>query len=93
VQGVGLRVVKKSYFFSSLLLPRGSQVVWEKMGGKSKPAKGLADYQPKPVLDSVVNSVLWADFRVCDSLARRGICLPGLSCFVLAERITSEKAR
>lgn len=86
VKASGLKVLEQSYFFSSLLLPRGAQVALEKLGWKSLSPKGLGDYRAKPVFDSVVKNILWADFRFCELLARQGIRLPGLSCFVLARK-------
>lgn len=85
----GLVVRDQSYFFSTLLLPRSVKVILEKLGvGGGKP-KGLGDYQPKPVFDPFVRSVLWADFRFCKMLARTGLYMPGLSCFVLAQKSDS----
>jgi hypothetical protein len=86
----GLTVRDQSYFFSTLLLPRSVKVILEKLGvGQAKP-KGLGDYQAKPFLDPLVRRVLWVDFRFCKMLSRTGLYVPGLSCFVLAQKTDSK---
>ncbi len=82
----GLEPIRSAYFFSSLLAPRGMQVARERLGLRSKEIKGLGDHRGAAWADALIRQVLWADFRVGESLARAGVYLPGLSCFVLARR-------
>ncbi len=82
----GLRVLGSSYFFFSLLLPRALQCLAERFGYQPKAVKGLGGYRAKPGFDFIVRTVLWWDFRISYFLSRLGIKLPGLSCFVLAEK-------
>ncbi len=86
VRNAGLEIKASSYFFSTLLLPRGLQVVLEKLRIHRKKPKGLGDHRGISSVDSVIRNVLWMDFRVCENLARKGILLPGLSCFVWAAK-------
>lgn len=85
-EDAGLTVTYRSYFFSSLLLPRGLTVVLERLGLLKSSPKGLGDYRPRPFFDSLIRAMLDADFRVCEWLARAGIYLPGLSCLVVARK-------
>lgn len=86
VREAGLEVLESSYFFSSLLLPRAVQVALERLSLSKAEPKGLGDYQGNAGRDAAIRGVLRADFRVCQALARVGIRIPGLSCYVLAGR-------
>lgn len=82
----GLEPIQNAYFFSSLLAPRGLQVARERLGLGPREVKGLGDHRGAAWSDALIRNVLWADFRVGETLARAGVFLPGLSCFVLARK-------
>lgn len=82
----GLEPIQNAYFFSSLLAPRSMQVARERLGLGPREVKGLGDHRGAAWSDALIRNVLWADFRVGETLARAGVYLPGLSCFVLARK-------
>ena len=78
VTQAGLRKVEGGYFFSSLLIIRAVQKLFEKLFGPSK-ENGIGDWKGGKIVSWLYEKILWLDFKF-----GRLFKLPGLSTYVLA---------
>jgi len=74
----GLRKVEGGYFFSSLLILRAVQKLFEKLFGPSK-ENGIGDWKGGKMVSWLYEKILWLDFKLC-----RIFKLQGLSTYILA---------
>lgn len=83
----GLEPQLLCYFFSSLLLPRLTQVATERVLGKtSRRSTQVARWRGGKMLQSLMKMILVWDFSISWALYRRGVSLPGLSNLALCRR-------
>jgi hypothetical protein len=84
----GLDILSSGYFFFSLLPARLFLILFEKLKLR-KAKKSIDNWNGNKFLTRIISSILWADFRVCHSLSRIGIHLPGLSCYCICRKLPS----
>ena len=82
---VGLRRLADGYLFSSLLAPRAASKCAELLRGGGPQQRGIGSWQRGPGVTRAIETALNWDNRLLLSLARKGLKLPGLSAWVLAE--------
>ena len=74
--------IEAGYFFGIPLLVRLLQVVAERLHRSApREAKGVGQWKGYGKLDSLLETVLWLDFRLYRSLDKLDLKLPGLSCY------------
>lgn len=90
-QSAGLEILEQGYFFSLLLLPRLLQVLTENILKKPvKQQKGLAKWKGNSFESSLIKSVLVADFKISHFFKKIGISLPGLSCYCILQKNSTQ---
>lgn len=83
----GFEVLKKGYFFSSLLIPRYLQKLVEKFKSPKKDElSGIGNYKAKPFFDTIMKNAMVIDYKITRPLYYTGIHIPGLSCFALCKK-------
>jgi hypothetical protein len=80
-----LRIVTSGYFFFSLLPVRLLHLLAERISMR-KPEKAIDNWEGSHFVSNIISSILWIDFRICFSLSRINIRLPGLSCFCICQK-------
>lgn len=80
-----LRIVSSGYFFFSLLPVRLLHVFAEKFSIR-KPKKAIDNWEGSYFVSNIISFILWIDFKICFSLSRINIRLPGLSCFCICQK-------
>src|ERR1700730_7428287 len=80
----GYVIIRKGYFFSSLLFLRIIQLFLEKMG-LSSARKGVDNWNASPLPTRFFALLLWLDFRLSFLLNKLKIQLPGLSCYCICQ--------
>lgn len=83
-----LQIVTSGYFFFSLVPARLLQLLAEKIKIR-KPTKAVDNWEGGHFVSKIISFILWIDFRVCFSLSRINIRLPGLSCFCICQKSAS----
>lgn len=81
----GLRSQRQGYLFFCLLLVRGLEVLLQKLGVPGG-SQGLAEWRGGPTLSGFLRRLLVWDHRLAEALRKRGLNLPGLSCYALCSR-------
>lgn len=82
----GLTVLSSGYFFSSLVPPRITQLLTEKLKKKdTADLKNLGNWNHGTFFTSLVKSILIADYAFAKALKKIGIHLPGLSCYAICK--------
>jgi hypothetical protein len=79
------KVVKNGYFFFALLIPRILQKLMQSKS-QSNSEVGIGVYIKKPIIDSILVAVLFADYLVCKMFNLVRIKIPGLSCFAICQK-------
>ncbi|MFW6219194.1 MAG: class I SAM-dependent methyltransferase [Bacteroidota bacterium] len=83
----GFEVLRKGYFFSSLVFPRYLQKISEKARKPMEEAiSGIGNYRAKPFIDPLMKNVMIFDYKLTRLLSSLGIHVPGLSCFAICKR-------
>lgn len=83
-----LQIVTSGYFFFSLIPARIIQLLAEKLSIR-KPTKAVDNWKGGHLASKIISYILWIDFRVCFSLSRINIKLPGLSCVCICQKSAS----
>ncbi|OQP61993.1 hypothetical protein A3860_30375 [Niastella vici] len=83
-----LQIIASGYFFFSLVPARILQLFAEKLRLR-KPKKAVDNWEGGPFISKIISFILWIDFRICFSLNKLNIRLPGLSCYCLCQRSAS----
>jgi len=83
-----LQIIASGYFFFSLVPVRILQLFAEKLRVR-KPQKAVENWEGGPFISKIISFILWIDFRICYSLNKINIRLPGLSCFCLCQKSAS----
>ena len=83
-----LKVVDYGYFFSTLLLPRLFQVIFERLflSRLSKKNTGVGRWKGYGFIDSIVLRLLLMDYYFSRSMRKYGFRFWGLSCFMICKR-------
>jgi hypothetical protein len=79
-----MNVVKVSYFFTLLLLPRLIQKTKESLIS-SKETTGLVEWKGSRFKTNLITKILLLDYFVSKFLLKIGIKLPGLSNFAICK--------
>lgn len=80
-----LKIIASGYFFFSLVPVRILQLIAEKIRVRT-PKKAVDNWEGGPFISKIISFILWIDFRICYSLNKINIRLPGLSCFCLCQK-------
>ena len=80
----GMEPIHVGYFFTSLLLFRGVQVMKEKIFSADE-AKGIGDWQGSKFKTDLMTGILNTDYNIGAALRKMGISLPGLSNFIICK--------
>jgi hypothetical protein len=80
----GLDVKLAGYFFFSALLLRVMQKAGEKLNLKIS-GGNISDWKGSAFFSSILNNILWMDFSIGYFFSKRGIRLPGLSCYIICQ--------
>jgi hypothetical protein len=84
----GLNVVDYGYFFSSLLLPRFFQVIFERIFSikLNKNDTGLSKWKGYDAIDSKIVRLLLLDYYFSKRMRKWGLHIWGLSCFMICQK-------
>lgn len=78
------RVKYSGYFFNSLLLVRVFEVLKEKITrNKNINGNSISTWKRRKWITRLISSLLWVEFKISWYLARMGIKLPGLTCYII----------
>jgi hypothetical protein len=83
-----LQIMASGYFFFSLVPVRIIQLIAEKIKIRN-PTKAVDNWEGGHFVSKVISYILWIDFRICYSLNKINIRLPGLSCFCICQKSAS----
>jgi hypothetical protein len=83
-----LRIITSGYFFFSLLPVRLLHLFAEKIS-RRKPEKAIDNWEGSHFVSNIISFILWIDFKICFSLNRINIRLPGLSCYCICQKSAS----
>jgi len=90
LQDNGFSIMQSGSFFISLLLPRFFQSMFEKICKVSPSNQGVARWQGKRWVDSLLIKALTTDFSWMRLLQKVGISAPGLSIYCIATKRTEK---
>lgn len=80
-----LKIITNGYFFFSLVPVRLIQLFAEKIKIR-KPTKAAENWERGRFTSRIISFILWADFRICYSLNKINIRMPGLSCYCICQK-------
>lgn len=86
LEEAGLKVDRKGYFFSLLLLPRIFQKIKEKISRPKDNTTGLVEWKGSKGKSKFLSSILFLDFKVTYFLKKTGLNIPGLSNYAICLR-------
>ena len=78
------KINRSGYCFNSLILFRLLQLLKEKItGNQKKDSNGIHNWKGKKWMTTLITTLFWIEFKISWYLARIGIKLPGLSCYII----------
>lgn len=80
-----LEIITSGYFFFSLVPARLIQLFAEKIKMR-KPTKAVDNWERGRFTSKIISFILWVDFRICYSLNKINIRMPGLSCYCICQK-------
>ena len=83
-----LQIIASGYFFFSLVIVRILHLFAEKIKIRN-PTKAVDNWEGGHFVSKVISYILWVDFRICYSLNKINIRLPGLTCFCICQKSAS----
>lgn len=80
-----LEIITNGYFFFSLVPVRIIHLLAEKIKIR-KPTKAVDNWERGRFTSKIISFILWVDFRICYSLNKINIRMPGLSCYCICQK-------
>jgi hypothetical protein len=80
-----LKVITGGYFFFSLVPVRLIHLLAEKIKVR-KPTKAVDNWERGRFTSKIISFILWVDFRICYSLNKLNVRMPGLSCYCICQK-------
>jgi SAM-dependent methyltransferase len=80
------KVQESGYFFSSLILPRVIQILFERAINRDVNHTSVGNWKMNSILSSLLTTSLIIDYKICLAVSKLGLNIPGLSCFVLLQK-------
>jgi len=79
-------VTRSGYCFTSLLIPRLFQILFEKIAKKDIDANNkIYKWNGGKALTFLLKSIFWIEFKISWYLSRIGIYIPGLTCYCICQ--------
>lgn len=80
-----LKITTSGYFFFSLVPVRIIHLLAEKIKIR-KPTKAVDNWEGGHFSSKIISFILWVDFRICYSLNKINVRIPGLSCYCICQK-------
>lgn len=84
-KNTGFKRVSMGSFFAVLLFPRILEIMLNRIKHKSN-SKGIGSWESKPVIDSIIDSTLYCDYKILNGFNNIGIKIPGLSKYLICKK-------
>lgn len=81
----GFTKVSMGSFFAVLLIPRILEIVRNKIKHKNN-SKGIGSWESKPVIDNIIDGILYCDYKILNGFNNMGIKIPGLSKYLICKK-------
>ncbi len=88
----GLIIIKKGYFFTSLIPPRILQLLKEKaVKTEITDLENLGSWNKGKIITNLISSILYLDYQLGNIISKLGIYIPGLSCYAICKLLENPK--